>query len=320
MAEPEPEQFRAMKKEMRDKVLEKERRDRVRDGVSELPDLSFAADYADDGVYGGDYETVLRVLKEEMAVASEYGLRFNFSKMVVYPLAGDACTVDLSGFSALGIKVDRSGNLMFMKVPVVGSTTFVKEWADAKIEYIMKVFDGLRGLSRRHVALYLLKGAGNVCRVLYYLRAIPGDMIQGFVKQFDNELRSVLEDVVGLPLSDAQWAQAGLGVRCGGLGVKHAGDLADAAYIASRALAYEECKGLDRNHVWDDGSVRFGREEEEVVGEWLFGSTFRYDATVLECSHLHGAGPANIDRFKVLVGKAEKIRRPFWRRACESNR
>ncbi len=61
---------------MRDRVLEKERRERDRDGVSGLPDLSFAADYADDGVYGSDYETVLRVLREEMAVASEYGLRF----------------------------------------------------------------------------------------------------------------------------------------------------------------------------------------------------------------------------------------------------
>ena len=71
---------------------------------------------------------------------------------------------------------------------------------------------------------------------------------------------------MGLSLSDAQWTQAGLGVRCGGLGVKHVGDLADAAYIASRAFAYEECKGLDSSHVWDDGSVRFGAEEE-VVGE-----------------------------------------------------
>ena len=97
-----------------------------------------------------------------------------------------------------------------------------------------------------------------------------------------------------LSLSDAHWKQSGLGVRCGGLGIKQAEDLADAAYIASRSLAYEECQGLDSNHVWDDGSVRFGRDEE-VVGEWLFGATFRYDTTVPECSHVHGVGPANVD-------------------------
>ena len=56
------------------------------------------------------------------------GCVFNFSKMVVYPLAGDAFTGDLSGFVAMGIKVDRTRNLMFMKVPIVGSAAFVKEW------------------------------------------------------------------------------------------------------------------------------------------------------------------------------------------------
>ena len=101
------------------------------------------------GCTAGDYETVLRVLKEEIAVASEYGLRFNYSKMVLYPLAGDAFLGDLSGFTDLGININRSGNVMFMKVPIVGSAAFVKEWGDAKMEYIKRVFDGLRGLSRR---------------------------------------------------------------------------------------------------------------------------------------------------------------------------
>ena len=63
--------------------------------------------------------------------------------------------------------------------------------------HIRKVFDGLRGLSSRHVSLYLLKGAGDVCRVLYYLRAVPGDMLEHFVAEFDGELRSVLEDISG---------------------------------------------------------------------------------------------------------------------------
>ena len=87
---------------------------------------------------GGQYETVLRVLREEMALASEYGLRFNASKMVVYPLAGDNFRGDLSGFIALGIKVNTTGNLMFMKVPVVGNAAFVKERASSKMEYIGK--------------------------------------------------------------------------------------------------------------------------------------------------------------------------------------
>ena len=54
----------------------------------------------------------------------------------------------------------------FMQVPTVGSQAFMKEWAADKMKDIKKVLEGLRGLSSNHVALYLLKGARNACRVL----------------------------------------------------------------------------------------------------------------------------------------------------------
>ncbi len=45
--------FCAMKKEMRDRVMDGVREVNAADG---LPYLDFAADYAHDGVYGGDYK------------------------------------------------------------------------------------------------------------------------------------------------------------------------------------------------------------------------------------------------------------------------
>ena len=65
--------------------------------------------------------------------------------------------------------------------------------------------------------------------------------------------------------------------------------MADAAYISSRALAFEECKALDGRHLWDDGSLRWG-DDEEVVGEWLCGAAFRYDMVMPEVSHVGGRG------------------------------
>ena len=85
--------FCAMKKEMRDSIQ----------GVG---DLDFMADFADDGVMGGDYESVLRVLKGEIARGPAYGIRNNYSKMVLYPLAGTGFEGDLSEFTRLGIRVD----------------------------------------------------------------------------------------------------------------------------------------------------------------------------------------------------------------------
>ena len=138
---------------------------------------------------GGDFDKVLKVLEGEAAIASAFGLRYNFSKMVVYPLAGRGFQGDLSGFERMGIKVDWTGNVKFMQVPIAGSPQFINEWAEQKMNHIRKVLDGLRGLSSKHVALYLLKGAGNACRVLYYVRAAPVEMLGSFVDAFDAELR-----------------------------------------------------------------------------------------------------------------------------------
>eukprot|EP00973_Karenia_brevis_P057001 7928293-Karenia_brevis.AAC.1 len=53
--------FCAMKKEMRDRI-------------EDVEGLDFMADFADDGVLGGDYRSVLKVLRGEVAIAHEYGL------------------------------------------------------------------------------------------------------------------------------------------------------------------------------------------------------------------------------------------------------
>eukprot|EP00973_Karenia_brevis_P087813 12180199-Karenia_brevis.AAC.1 len=62
----------------------------MRDRTDGIGDVDFMADFADDGVIGGDYRTVLRALKAEVDLGNEYGVKHNFSKMVVYVLAGEA--------------------------------------------------------------------------------------------------------------------------------------------------------------------------------------------------------------------------------------
>ena len=48
-----------------------------------------------------------------------------------------------------------------MQVPIVGTDESINEWVRSKVGIIRKVLDGLRGLSSRHIALCLLKGAGG---------------------------------------------------------------------------------------------------------------------------------------------------------------
>ena len=114
--------------------------------------------------------------------------------------------------------------------------------------------------------------------MLYYLRTTPAELIRPFITEFDQELRDAFEEVVGCSLSEAQWDQAALGIKFGGFGLCRAGDVASAAYIASRARTLEDCVSIDAKHVWDDGKPREG--QEEVIGEWLGGTNHDYDGRV----------------------------------------
>ena len=74
-------------------------------------------------------------------------------------------------------------------------------------------------------------------------------MLKYLLDRFDKELRDTLEHIVGGGLTEKQWDQATLGVKLGGLGVRSISEIADAAYIASRAATYENCKRGRRSLV-----------------------------------------------------------------------
>ena len=57
----------------------------------------------------------------------------------------------------------------------------------------MKRMQAVSGVNERQVALYLLRKAGHGCRVLYYLRACPRDLIAEFVEESDDNLRATFE-------------------------------------------------------------------------------------------------------------------------------
>ena len=62
--------FCAMQKEMQERI-------------EKVGGLDCAADFVDDGVDGGDFEEVYRILEKEIRLGTKYGLRNNFDKMVV---------------------------------------------------------------------------------------------------------------------------------------------------------------------------------------------------------------------------------------------
>ena len=116
-----------------------------------------------------------------------------------------------------------------------------------------------------------------------------------------------LEDILGFRVSDCQWDQAALGVRAGGMGITRGSDIADAAYLASRAATHEDCVKMDSLHVWDNGQAK-DSERADILGEWVFNAARRYDSKVPDCSKVSGVPYTSIDKQRELVGKLEKLR------------
>ena len=53
--------------------------------------LSAHADYAEDGMDGGEPANVLEVIKQKMAIAARYGAKSNFGRMLVCRGRGRRC-------------------------------------------------------------------------------------------------------------------------------------------------------------------------------------------------------------------------------------
>ena len=97
-------------------------------------------------------------------------------------------------------------------------------------------------------------------------------------------------------------------VRQSGLGLTRAGDIADAAYLASRDAAFDECVELDRGHVWDDGATR-GDGGVAVIGEWLCGCVARVSARMPELARFGFGSRLGIVKQGLLMKVIEKKRK-----------
>ena len=108
-------------------------------------------------------------------------------------------------------KLIGPSNIAFMKAPVHGSQEFLQAFRIVKMREIRKVFEGIRGIRGRHVGLYLLRNCANVCRVVYYIRAVPKEMLEQLLCDIAQELREVVEEV-GVGVEEAE-NQAGMRKR-----------------------------------------------------------------------------------------------------------
>ena len=86
-------------------------------------------------------------------------------------------------------------------------------------------------------------------------RTTPAQHCLPAMVAFDSALHDAFCASSGLALDRLAWQQAQLPVATGGLGLRSAADLADAAYIGSRVMVLERCRGLWTPAAWEGSAT-----------------------------------------------------------------
>jgi hypothetical protein len=188
--------------------------------------------YLDDGTLADYPEVVLSDFKKVINLSQEIGLELNFNKCEIFCCSGDTDLKVIKEFQNLapGIKIcDRES------LSLLGSPIFDQGFKNTVEKTIITVENLLNKaeLLNRHVAYTLIKNCLFIPKFNFLLRTTPFWKFSNYVNSIDSSLKSCLERILNLRLTDLQWRQSTLPIRFGGLGIRRISDICLPAFLSS---------------------------------------------------------------------------------------
>ena len=199
----------------------------------------------DDGTLGGSKEDVLHDLDVVECEGADLGLCLNNQKSEV--ICDDIDTKDALLLSLQGARVvdPLEASLLGSSLGDVSSiSTSLRE----KITLLESMGGRLKFLFT-HDAL-LLRHSFAIPKLLYNLRTSPC-FLSPVLQEYDNLLKSIVSDTVNIYFceDDPAWIQATLPVRCGGLGIRSAVQLAPSSFLVSAAASLDLVHRIVPSHL-----------------------------------------------------------------------
>ena len=194
----------------------------------------FVSGYLDDIAIGGEASIAISDVKRLELAAKTFGLSLNYNKCEVI------------GLSNLTRSLWDSADLYFKETSLIDATLLgtpiqagvgVDNALASKIADL-EVMTSRLSLLPAHAALFLIKNALAIPKLIYLLRTAPCAESTKLML-YDNMLKQSLSSLLNVEMTDAAWNQASLPVRWGGIGVRSAHRLAPSAFMASAAGAAE---------------------------------------------------------------------------------
>ena len=158
-------------------------------------------------------------------------------------------SVDLRGLPPGFVR--KHGELTLLGGAIGGPLFCDQHAAQERVAKAAEVMQAISELADTQTALLLLRRCASFCKVVFAAHVTPPALHARAMQDFDNRVRACLEELGGLPLSQAAWQQASLKIASGGLGLRSAARHSSAAYVASVSSTAASCQQLDANYRVD---------------------------------------------------------------------
>jgi hypothetical protein len=186
--------------------------------------------YMDDGTLGGQVDVLIADWKTVVEEGKRLGLNVNVAKCELITDDPDV----LRKFRSVVPQIAHvsTTSAMLLGAPI-GGQQCIDDVLQSKLQELKRLSQRLSLLSV-HDALFLLKYCFSIPKLTYTLRSAPC-YCSSLLSEYDALIRSTLQSVLNISLSDESWEQATLPVANGGLGIRRATDVALPAFLSSVA-------------------------------------------------------------------------------------
>ena len=185
--------------------------------------------YLDDVTLFGNVDDVredfARIRKESAAI----GLSCNPSKCEVTPISGEAMEV------CPGTELPGAVHVHLQDCTLLGAalgSRSMQAMLEKHTNQMRRFKQNLAEL-QAHDAFYLLKNCLSMPKLLFSLRTSPCFAYTDALTSLDNSLRETISSILNVVCNEAEWAQAALPAKMGGLGIPSPSSIASAAFLSS---------------------------------------------------------------------------------------
>ena len=183
--------------------------------------------YLDDGIAMGKPEEVRQMFDMVARQAWDVGLRLNLSKCEIWGRNPEALKrfpkevkrCEPGGFELLGVGI--------------GEAELCERILNKRVEKIKEALAMLSVIDDTQAELCLLRCCMGFPKFAFAVRSTPPHLIPNATRSFDELMGDTAKQRFDITFNDDQKTQWALPIRCGGIGIRKASDIAPAAFLAN---------------------------------------------------------------------------------------